>query len=103
MAALLAALASAGAVAATLGGGLPASGPDGGEGYLVGPATFPVVLALVQQLADAAPLPILAGGGVASAAEARAYLRAGAAAVQVGSAHLANPYAAWNVAAALAS
>ena len=81
---VLAALASAGAAATSFSGGLPVGGPDGTGGYLVGPATFPVVLALVQQLAAESPLPIIAGGGVVSPVEARAYLRAGAAAVQVG-------------------
>ena len=102
----LAALAAAGAAASTIGGGVPAAGPAGNAGYpgyLVGPATFPIVLALVQRLAAEAPLPIVACGGVVSAVEARAYLRAGAVAVQVGSAHLANPGAAQDVASALAT
>ncbi|HEY7293634.1 MAG TPA: hypothetical protein VH916_01280 [Dehalococcoidia bacterium] len=100
--AVLAAGAASGAIAATLTAGWPAGGVDLRAGYLVGPATFPLGLALVQQIAPTAPLPIIACGGVVSAVEARAYLRAGAAAVQVGSAHFANPRAAWQVAAGLA-
>jgi dihydroorotate dehydrogenase (NAD+) catalytic subunit len=99
--AVLAAGAAAGASAATLTAGWPASGLDLRAGYLVGPATFPLGLALVQQIAPTAPLPIIACGGIVSAAEARAYLRAGAAAVQVGSAHFANPRAAWQIAEGL--
>ena len=70
-------------------------------GRLVGPATFPVVLALIARLARAAPLPLIACGGVNGANAARAYLAAGAAAVQVGSAHLAQPDAAEVICAAL--
>ncbi|MBI3972472.1 MAG: hypothetical protein HY332_14420 [Chloroflexi bacterium] len=88
----LRASATAGATAATIGGGLYA-----GSGYLVGPATFPLVLAEVTRLAPLSPLPLLACGGVATAAHARAYLQTGAAAVQVGSAHLADPLAAVRV------
>ena len=105
-AAALRAAAAGGAVAATLTGGLAAvAGPDEGEapapGWLVGPATFPAVLHLVTRLARGAPLPLIACGGVAGVEQARAYLRAGAAAVQVGSAHLADPQAASTISAAL--
>lgn len=86
------ACAAAGAVAVTLGAGLSLA-----EGYLVGPATFPIVLALVAGIAGEAPLPIIAAGGVGSAAHARRYLEAGAAAVQVGSACLADPLAAYRI------
>jgi dihydroorotate dehydrogenase (NAD+) catalytic subunit len=102
----LRAAAAGGAVAATLCGGLAAvAAPDGDEapapGWLVGPATFPAVLHLVTRLARDAPLPLIACGGVAAVEQARAYLRAGAAAVQVGSAHLADPQAAGSISAAL--
>ena len=73
------------------------------HGRLVGPATFPVVLALIARLAVDAPLPLIACGGVTGAEAARAYLAAGAAAVQVGSAHLAQPDAAETICAALLS
>jgi dihydroorotate dehydrogenase (NAD+) catalytic subunit len=101
----LRAAAAGGAVAVTLAGGLPAvAAPGGAEpapGWLVGPATFPALLHLVTRLARGAPLPLVAGGGIAGVDQARAYLRAGAAAVQVGSAHLADPLAASAIAAAL--
>jgi dihydroorotate dehydrogenase (NAD+) catalytic subunit len=114
----LRAAAAGGAVAATFASGLPAlsgveagagrraGGPGGAgdlpfHGRLVGPATFPVVLALIARLAGDAPLPLIACGGVTGAEAARAYLAAGAAAVQVGSAHLAQPDAAETICAAL--
>lgn len=87
--AVVAACAAARAAAVTLTGGVPV-----GDAYLVGPATFPLVLDLIRRVARAAPLPIIACGGVTGAREVQAYLTAGAAAVQVGSAHLANPRAA---------
>lgn len=96
-AATLGACASGGAVAAVIAGGVPVDG-----GYLCGPAAFPFALALVRRLAAGAPLPLIACGGVATAAHAREYLAAGAVAVQVGSAHLANPRASVDVALALA-
>jgi dihydroorotate dehydrogenase (NAD+) catalytic subunit len=86
------------------GAGSRAGGPGGDlpfHGRLVGPATFPVVLALIARLAVDAPLPLIACGGVTGAEAARAYLAAGAAAVQVGSAHLAQPDAAETICAAL--
>ncbi len=92
--------ATAGATAVTIGGGLSAGLPDGTHGFLVGPATLPVILAAVQRAAAEAPLPLIANGGVATPDDARAYLRAGATAVQVGSAQLADPRAAFRVAGA---
>ena len=100
--AALHAAAAAGAVAATIGGGLQARAA-GYAGVLVGPATFPVVLDVVHAVAATAALPIIAGGGVATVEDARAYLAAGAIAVQVGSAHFADPLAVIRIAAALES
>lgn len=91
--AALEACAAAGAVGVVVGAGVPT-----GDGMLLGPSTFPLVLELVRRLARDAPLPVIACGGVATAEHARAYLAAGAAAVQVGSAHLANPRAAADIA-----
>ncbi|CAA9305752.1 MAG: hypothetical protein AVDCRST_MAG77-6071 [uncultured Chloroflexi bacterium] len=88
----------AGAIAAVVASGVPT-----GDGMFLGPATFPLVLELVRRLARRAPLPLVACGGIATAAHARAYLDVGAAAVQVGSAHLANPRAAEEIAAELAT
>jgi len=75
-----------------------AAGVPTGDGMLLGPSTFPLVIEMVRRLVRDAPLPVIACGGVATAAHARAYLDAGAAAVQVGSAHLANPRAALEIA-----
>ena len=91
--ATLEACAEAGAAGAVVGAGVPT-----GDGMLLGPATFPLVLELVRRLARDAPLPVIACGGIATTAHARAYFEAGAAAVQVGSAHLANPRAAADIA-----
>lgn len=87
------ACAEGGAIGAVVGAGVPT-----GDGMLLGPATFPLVLDLIRRLARDAPLPVIACGGITTAAHARAYLDAGALAVQVGSAHLANPHAAADIA-----
>lgn len=95
---LLRAGAAGGAVAITIGGGVPTSG-----GWLVGPATFPLVLDAVAQAARTSPLPLLASGGIVAAAGGERMLRAGATAVQIGSALLANPLAAAQIASKLAA
>jgi dihydroorotate dehydrogenase (NAD+) catalytic subunit len=94
--AVLRACAAARAVAVTLSGGVPV-----GDAYLIGPATFPLVLERVRRIAPLSLPPVIACGGAASARQARAYLDAGAVAVQIGSAHLANPRAATDIAAQL--
>jgi dihydroorotate dehydrogenase (NAD+) catalytic subunit len=88
------AAAAAGASAVTLAGGIPLR-----QGVLVGPAAQPQILDLISRVAPGAALPVIACGGIAGVAHARAYLRAGAAAVQVGSALLANPLLAHDIAA----
>jgi dihydroorotate dehydrogenase (NAD+) catalytic subunit len=93
----LRACSTAGAAAVVVASGVPTS-----DGMLVGPATFPLLLEMVRRLSRDAPLPLVACGGVATPGQARAYLEAGAAAVQVGSAHLANPRAGTEIAQALA-
>ncbi|KAB8143883.1 dihydroorotate dehydrogenase [Chloroflexia bacterium SDU3-3] len=105
--ALAQAVAQAGADTLTLFAPPAAAYPDPatGEllaGWLAGPAVRPLVL---QRLAEVLPqltLPVAACGGVTSAADARLLLAAGAAAVQLGSALLADPHAAGAVAAAMA-
>ena len=94
--AALEACAIEGAAAVVVAAGVPT-----GDGMLLGPSTFPLVIEVVRRLVREAPLPVIACGGIATAAHARAYLDAGAAAVQVGSAHLANPNAAVEIARAL--
>ena len=71
--AALDACAEGGAVGAVVGAGVPT-----GDGMLLGPATFPLVLELVRRLARDAPLPVIACGGIATVQHARAYLDAGA-------------------------
>lgn len=97
------ALAAAGADALTLLASPPASAPDpaGGAllaGLLSGPALRPLALRAVAEAAAAVSIPIIACGGIVTAAHARQYLAAGAAAVQVGVALLADPLAAARIA-----
>lgn len=79
--------------------------PQTGEllhGRLCGPAIRPLVLEAVAALRQSIDAPIVACGGVANAADARAYLVAGATAVQVGSALLSDPLVAVTIADELA-
>ncbi|HLZ69836.1 MAG TPA: dihydroorotate dehydrogenase [Dehalococcoidia bacterium] len=72
-----------------------------GSVKLTGPATMPLTLLLVSELFEAGIEPLIACGGVDSAAAARAYLEAGACAVQIGSALLRDPTTATRIAAEL--
>ncbi len=73
----------------------PATGQPvlgGGGGGVSGPAMRPVALRAVFDVAAAYPeLPIVGVGGIADAEDAVQYLRAGASAVQVGTATFADP------------
>jgi len=71
------------------------------EGGLSGPALRPLALALVADLAAAVSVPVIGCGGIASLEDARQFLAAGAAAVQIGAALLADPGAAARIGAAL--
>ena len=62
-------------------------------GGLSGPAVFPVALRMVWQVYEAVDLPIIGMGGVSTAEDAAEMLLAGATAVQVGAANLADPMA----------
>ena len=62
-------------------------------GGLSGPAVFPVALRMVYQTARAVKIPVVGMGGVSSAADVLEMLMAGARAVEVGAANLADPYA----------
>jgi dihydroorotate dehydrogenase (NAD+) catalytic subunit len=64
------------------------------SGRLVGPATRPVALQAFVEARTAVEVPLVAGGGVMNADNARHFLDAGALAVQVGSALLSDPWAA---------
>jgi dihydroorotate dehydrogenase (NAD+) catalytic subunit len=101
-----AAAADAGADALTLVNTLPGRtlGPGGrpslgaGSGGVSGPALLPVGLRAVTEARGAVDLPIVGVGGILSAADAAAYLRAGASLVQMGTASFADPRAPQRVA-----
>lgn len=62
-------------------------------GGLSGPAIKPIGLRMVWQVAQAVRIPVVGIGGIATPEDALEYLIAGAAAVQVGSAHFVDPRA----------
>lgn len=57
-----------------------------------GPAVFPVAVRMVYQVSGAVRIPVIGLGGVQSAEDVIEMLLAGAAAVEIGSANLVNPY-----------
>ncbi|HOD65847.1 MAG TPA: dihydroorotate dehydrogenase [candidate division Zixibacteria bacterium] len=61
------------------------------RGGLTGPAIKPVALAMVDAVYNACPLPIIAIGGIATAADAVEFILCGAVAVQVGTALFVQP------------
>jgi dihydroorotate dehydrogenase (NAD+) catalytic subunit len=63
------------------------------SGGLSGPAIRPITLRLVHEASKAVKIPILGLGGIEKADDALEYLLAGASAVQVGTAHFADPRA----------
>lgn len=89
----------AGADALTISNTLPAMHIDvatgratlgAGYGGLSGPALRPIAVALVHQAAQAVDVPIIGVGGVMTGRHAAEFLMAGATAVQIGSANLAD-------------
>lgn len=58
---------------------------------LSGPAIFPIALRMVHQVAHAVSIPVVGGGGIATAEDALCMLMAGAKAVQVGTITFAEP------------
>jgi len=62
-------------------------------GGLSGPAIFPVALRMVWQTRRAVKIPIIGGGGIATANDAIEMLMAGADAVSIGTAQFTDPYA----------
>ena len=62
-------------------------------GGVSGPAVFPVALRMVYQTARAVKIPVIGMGGVSSAEDVLEMMMAGACAVEVGAANLANPMA----------
>lgn len=61
-------------------------------GGFSGPAVFPVALRAVWQVTRAVSIPVIGCGGIASAEDVLEMMMAGAAAVQIGSANLVDPY-----------
>ena len=62
-------------------------------GGLSGPAVFPVALRMVYQVYEAVSIPIIGLGGISSARDVIEMMLAGATAVEVGAANLADPLA----------
>ena len=70
---------------------------------LSGPAIRPIALRMVYQVCKAVKVPVVGLGGIATAEDALAFLMAGAAAVQVGTANFANPRACEDIARGMAA
>ncbi len=62
-------------------------------GGVSGPAVFPVALRMVWQVSRAVSIPVVGMGGVTTAEDVLEMLMAGASAVEVGAANLADPFA----------
>jgi len=62
-------------------------------GGLSGPAIKPVALCMVYQVAVAVAVPVVGGGGIATAGDALEFIMAGASAVQVGTIGFVQPRA----------
>jgi len=92
----------AGADAVVIGNALPAALPDGRPGGLSGPAIRPLALRCLADTHAALPdVPLIASGGIGTIADVRAFLGAGAVAVQVGTALLHDPTTAHRLVAEL--
>lgn len=66
-------------------------------GGLSGPAVFPVALRMVYQTAKAVNIPVIGMGGVSCAEDVIKMMLAGASAVEVGAANLADPFVCKNI------
>lgn len=62
-------------------------------GGLSGPAVFPVALRMVYQVYEAVKVPIIGLGGISTARDVIEMMLAGATAVEVGAANVADPFA----------
>ncbi len=62
-------------------------------GGLSGPAVFPIAVRMVWQVANAVQIPVVGMGGISKWEDAVEMMMAGAAAVQMGAALFADPYA----------
>jgi dihydroorotate dehydrogenase (NAD+) catalytic subunit len=92
------AVVDAGADSIALSGGFAGAAPDAqGElvnGWLCGPAARPLALAALAALRDAVDVPLIAGGGITSAADAAVFQRLGVDVLALGTVLLNNPWAA---------
>lgn len=61
-------------------------------GGLSGPAIFPIALRMVYQVRKSVSIPIMGMGGISSAKDVIEMMMAGANAVQIGAANLADPF-----------
>ena len=61
-------------------------------GGLSGPAIFPIALRMVWQVTHAVSIPVIGMGGISSAEDVIEMMLAGAAAVEIGAANLADPF-----------
>jgi len=66
-------------------------------GGLSGPAIKPIALYMVYEVAKVIHIPVIGCGGICYAVDALEFIMAGASAVQVGTANLANPHAALDI------
>jgi len=73
------------------------------RGYLYGPAVHSLVLEAVYAIAELVDLPLVAVGGIHTAADAEAFLQAGASAVQLDSLLFVDPQMAGAIAARLST
>lgn len=80
-----------------------APGIAAGHGGLSGPAVRPVAIAQLRAVAAAVTVPIVGMGGIASGADAREFLTAGATLVAVGTENFRDPRAGERVAMELAA
>ncbi len=62
-----------------------------GVGGLSGPAIRPIALAAVYKIAQAVNIPVIGIGGIMTAEDVAAFIRAGACAVQIGTANFRDP------------
>lgn len=60
-------------------------------GGLSGPATKPIALYMVYEVAKVVHIPVIGCGGISCATDALEFIMAGASAVQIGTANLTNP------------
>ena len=72
---------------------MAAGGREPLEGYLLGPAVFPLTLRALLDVRAAVEAPLVALGGIATPAFARAALSAGASAVMIDAARWGDPHA----------